>query len=130
MKTENNVEILTNATKAERAEYIEIVQRSFLARLDRAEVVNPESREKIKAEATRAANTDFDSYLHKLDGKIGAEIAKAALRGRLWDGSRLHVVLRDGSQQLWDTKCILNQSVYGKLFNQWPTRQVKVGIKL
>lgn len=88
-------------------------------------VLKPEVREEIKAQATRAANEDFDGYLGKLSAKIGAEIKTATLAGALWDGSILKVEISDGSTQYWSTRCIINQSVYGKLFNQWPTRLQK-----
>jgi hypothetical protein len=34
------------------------------------------------------------------------------------------VTTQEGEDQVWRTQMIVNVSVLGKLFNQWPTRQV------
>ena len=92
---------------------------------------------KVRAEARREANDCFDSFLYKMAGKIQAasgenkKIWGATLTGELWDGCTLTVTrsLRTGTRfdpmdsLVFNTKCIINQSVYGKLFNQWPTRR-------
>ncbi len=75
--------------------------------------------------AIRDANVEVDSYICKLVGKIGKEkdICSVAYEGRLWFGSLLTVDCAD-EKQVWKTKCILNVSVLGNVFNQWPTRRV------
>lgn len=71
------------------------------------------------------ANAEVDSYINKLIGKIGKEkhIASVAYAGQLWFGSILTVNCTD-EKQTWKTKCILNVSCLGTVFNQWPTRRV------
>lgn len=76
-----------------------------------------------KAEAIKAADLAIDSYIYKLVGKIGNDIAHAGYSGYLWDGSVLTVKCADGEVQTWNTKCILNVSCLGTVFNQWPTRR-------
>ena len=95
------------------------------------------AEEKVRVEARRDANDCFDSFLYKMSGKIyevvgdNEKIWGATLTGELWDGCRLTVTrsLQTGTRfdpmadLVFNTKCIINQSVYGKLFNQWPTRR-------
>lgn len=69
------------------------------------------------------AQREFDSYLVKLAGKINAPIAKAYMTGNLWNGSTLTVITKM-AEQVWSTKCILNVSVLGNPFHQWPTTRV------
>lgn len=86
----------------------------------------------IKSEAERIGGFNFDSFVCKLTRKIEAAakaegtdkpvINIAVLKGVLWDGCTLTVALNGGTQT-WVTKCIINRSVLGKLFNQWPTRR-------
>lgn len=97
------------------------------------------AEEKVRAEARQDANSCFDSFLYKMAGKIHAVVGDnekiwgATLTGELWDGCRLTVTrsLQTGTKFdpmadiIFNTKCILNQSVYGKLFNQWPTRRAE-----
>lgn len=71
-----------------------------------------------------AAGAEFDAYVAKLSAKVGATVSASLDDAPLWNGSRLSVVLPDGTAQVWKTSMILNVSVLGKLFNQWPTRLV------
>lgn len=87
-------------------------------------VENPEAEVRLRQIAKQDADALVDSYLHKLAGKIGKEISSATTNGNIWDYATLVVTCCDGEVQTWRTNCILNQSVYGKLFNQWPTRRV------
>jgi hypothetical protein len=41
----------------------------------------------------------------------------------MWDNSVVTVRTNYG-EQVWHTKVIWNRSVYGKSFNQWPTRRM------
>lgn len=74
-------------------------------------------------DAIKAADNSIDGYIWKLVGKIEKNINTAAYSGYLWDGSILNVDCGD-EQQTWKTKCILNVSCLGTVFNQWPTRRV------
>lgn len=84
-----------------------------------------EAYESAKAEAIKAADCSIDGYIHKLVGKIGDDIQFAVYAGDLWFGSTLTARLGSGEHQHWKTKCILNVSCLGTVFNQWPTRKIK-----
>lgn len=79
----------------------------------------------VIARAKQAAAESFELYVAKLSDKIG-DAAEARLENvaGVWGLSFLHVVLASGDKQVWKTTQIVNCSVYGKLFNQWPTRKV------
>lgn len=80
-------------------------------------------------ESTRkAADAIFDAYIGKLVVKLAGEpVVDAFLADSrpLWAGSTLVVKRADCSVERWSTKTIINVSVHGKLFNQFPTRKVK-----
>lgn len=70
-------------------------------------------------------NASFNAYVFKLATKItGVKAARLADSTAIWRGSTLIVTMNDGTEQRWVTTMILNRSVLGKLFNQWPTRRV------
>jgi len=87
-------------------------------------VEKEDAEPRLRAHAKQEADALVDSYLYKMAGKIGKEITAAETNGNIWDYATLTVTCADGEVQTWRTNCILNQSVYGKLFNQWPTRRV------
>jgi hypothetical protein len=103
-----------------------VYQMTAIAIRDLPEVVaeKPDAEPYIRGCAKRDANALFDAFLLKMAGKIGPACTAARLDGIIWDGCTVTATLADGSSQVWTTKCILNQSIYGKLFNQWPTRRV------
>lgn len=72
-----------------------------------------------------ATEASFDSFVLKLDGKVGAHTAAELIAGATWDYSILRVTMADGTVQKWKTQSIVNCSVLGTLFNQWPTRLIK-----
>lgn len=74
--------------------------------------------------AVKDAELNYLDYITKLENKIGATVKTATLVGNLWSGSILTVATTEGTQQ-WNTKIIINQSKYGKLFNQFPSRRLK-----
>lgn len=82
-----------------------------------------EAEPRKRAAAKAAADCLVDKYLYKLAGKIGKEVTEASTNGRIWDYAYLTVKCVDGEVQKWKTSYILNRSVYGLLFNQWPTRR-------
>lgn len=84
----------------------------------------PDAEPRLRQLARQEADALVDSYLHKMVKKIGKEITSAETNGRIWDCATLTVTCLDGDIQVWDTKCILNVSCLGKVFNQWPTRRV------
>lgn len=77
--------------------------------------------------AATVAETEasFDSFVLKLDSKVGAHTAAELIAGATWGYSILRVTLADGAVQHWKTQRIVNCSALGNLFNQWPTRIVK-----
>lgn len=87
--------------------------------------VDPAKVERFVDTAKEAAAMHYDSFVYKLVEKIG-ETTEARLEGNhVWGRSILHVTLKSGEKQKWKTQQIVNCSVYGLLFNQWPTRLVK-----
>lgn len=71
------------------------------------------------------AAKQYDAYVAKLVKKIG-DVVWAELHGNhVWAHSILEVGLESGETQQWQTQTILNRSVYGRLFYQWPTRKLK-----
>lgn len=71
-----------------------------------------------------AAEESFYAYVLKLAGKVEGVIETAEVEGDLWSGSTLTLTV-DGERQTWKTKCILNRSALGTVFNQFPTRRSK-----
>jgi hypothetical protein len=81
-------------------------------------------------EVADTTNAQFDAYVAKLTTKIG-ECTSATLltSGGVWSYSTLQVTKPSGVIERWNTRCIVNVSVLGKVFNQWPTRLGKPGKK-
>lgn len=84
--------------------------------------------------AQEAAAAQFEAYAWKLTRKIGkteeATLAQSLLAKSTspWEYSVLTVKLPGGTTQNWETKTIINHSVYGLAFYQWPTRLMKGGV--
>lgn len=86
---------------------------------------SPEREEHMINRAGRDASEDFDVYVNKLADKAGDGVVDAAITGcSLWEGSLLTVVYADRTTAVWKTQQIINISVLGKMFNQWPTRRL------
>lgn len=85
----------------------------------------PENVEAFVVEQVRGTGDQYDKFVMKLVNKIG-DVVDAKLSGsHVWGRSTLTVTKADGSVERWMTQQIVNQSVLGTLFNQWPTRQLK-----
>lgn len=83
-----------------------------------------EGAEKFIEKAKEDASIQYDKFIQKLENKIG-DCESAKLEGdHIWDYSLLTIV-KDGTDQVWSTRMILNISKNGKLFNQFPTRKIK-----
>jgi len=80
-------------------------------------------RDRFLADIREQAAQSFDAYVAKLEGKVGEHVA-AEYTGNLWSMSTIVVTKAGGDVERWNTQQILNVSVLGKLFNQWPTRRV------
>lgn len=74
--------------------------------------------------AKETAAADYEAFVAKLEAKVGEHSACAMIRSGTWAYSVLEVVTPAGTQR-WKTQQIVNVSVLGKLFNQWPTRLMK-----
>ena len=72
-----------------------------------------------------AAEASYREYVHKMVEKIGKPVVDATLTGNPWTGSTLVVTTSDGENQTWRTQMIINRSKYDRLFNQFPSRQLK-----
>lgn len=78
----------------------------------------------VAAEAV-AAGLSFDAYVAKLEGKVGEGVTGATVAGLyLWQGSVL-TVQKGKTSERWHTQQIVNYSVLGNAYNQWPTRKMK-----
>lgn len=80
--------------------------------------------------AKEMADAEFSSYISKLTAKVAAASESPSVKaeldgGALWSYSYLTVERADGTKETWKTQMIINVSVLGTLFNQWPTRRVK-----
>jgi hypothetical protein len=75
--------------------------------------------------AAADAAIQYDAFICKLVSKVG-EIVDAEISGsHIWSYSFLTVTKADGSKQVWKTQQILNHSVLGTPYLQWPTRLLK-----
>lgn len=74
-------------------------------------------------QARQAASDSYDAYVAKMIAKIG-DVTEATMQtsSNVWGYSVLEVTTVAGERQIWTTQQIVNRSVHGKLFNQWPSR--------
>jgi vacuolar-type H+-ATPase subunit H len=97
--------------------------------------VTPEAERSFIDQAEHQAEANYQAYVDKMrrkiakyettSGPITSVTAHSIVgRGDLWGGSTINIRFGDGTLQRWNTKRIVNISVYGMLFNQWPTRQI------
>lgn len=61
----------------------------------------------------------------KEEGQIDTPVKSVTYQGNPnpHEWSTLTATMTDGKKQVWETKIIVNYSVYQKAFNQWPTRR-------
>lgn len=74
-------------------------------------------------EAKKKAKEDYDAWIHKMTTKIDKPIKSATMKGNPWVDSIIKITTTDGETHTWHTQMIINQSKFGKLFNQFPTRK-------
>lgn len=74
--------------------------------------------------SVKDAENEYIAFIAKMTEKIGKPVVDASIDGNIWDRCTLHVTTNDGEKQSWFTQMIWNTSVYGKIFNQFPTRRV------
>jgi len=82
----------------------------------------------IKSACENAA-FQYDAFIAKLDKKIGEAVSAELSGNHVWSFSVLTVEKADGSIEHWKTQMIINFSKLGKMFNQFPTRKIKIKIK-
>lgn len=89
----------------------------------------PRDEQEIRQDARAHAKVALASFAAKIAGKVaeregGGYVVAAELSAsgdpRAW--SKIQVRLTDGRVMVFVTTTILNTSVLGKIFNQWPTR--------
>ena len=81
-----------------------------------------EDVEYVVKTAAKDAALQYEAYVAKLIKKVGdCDSAVMGFMNGVWYDSNL-VVIKNGTKEVWNTKCIVNRSVYGKVFNQFPTR--------
>lgn len=92
-------------------------------------IMRPDLATVQEAEARAFADSFIVSYAGKLAAKVHAVDAAYVIETANYTGtadpfsdSRLTLEGPRG-QIVWKTRCIINVSKYGKLFNQWPTRK-------
>lgn len=73
----------------------------------------------------RAAKEDYMAWIYKMTQKIGTKVIDAIMTGSPWTGSIITVTLESGQTEVWNTKMIINNSKFGKPFNQFPTTKKK-----
>lgn len=116
-----------------RAAYLSALEkRNYLEHLStrvdqKSEIRKPsaEARKHKIEQAEKGAHGSYMAWVAKMIDKIGKTVDKATMSGSPWTGSTLRVTTHDGEEQVWDNKMIINQSKYGTLFNQFPSRRVK-----
>lgn len=75
-------------------------------------------------EAREEADAQYSAFIAKLEAKVGAHSDAKLIGDHVWGHSILTVDTPSGRQN-WKTQQIINVSKLGKVFNQWPTREVK-----
>ena len=76
-------------------------------------------------QAVKGAEESYRDFMQKMITKIGKPVTDAVMTGSIWTNAVLKVTTFDGENQTWNTKMILNFSKYQKMFNQFPSRQIK-----
>ena len=86
--------------------------------------VNQAAVNEFVEQARRDASDAYSAFVAKLEKKVGEHSAAALDGSHVWGFSILTVQTPAGAQR-WKTQQIVNVSSLGKVFNQWPSRQVK-----
>ena len=90
---------------------------------------NEDGAKSLIAQVRRDASFAFDKYVLKLGKKVGEEkpfaVVTVTSENDLWFNSLLKLTEQNGEFETWKTRTIVNCSIYGKFFFQWPTRKVK-----
>lgn len=87
-------------------------------------VWSDEAAARLLVEAAEMAAASYEAFVAKLEAKVGEHSEAKLIVNGTWAYSVLEVITPVGVQR-WKTQQIVNVSVLGKLFNQWPTRLMK-----
>ena len=85
---------------------------------------NPAKEAAFIKKAVEMAGVQYDAFVAKLVAKIGKCDTASLAGSHVWGYSVL-TVAKGETVERWQTQQIVNQSVLGTLFNQWPTRKLK-----
>lgn len=86
---------------------------------------DPEGQARFISNTEQDAALQYDAFICKMVSKVG-EVTDATIKGEhVWSHSILTVTKEDGSTENWKTQQIVNYSVYGRPYLQWPSRKVK-----
>ncbi len=88
-------------------------------------IPHPDRQKKFLDDAEAQAHSEYDSFVHKLNNKVGEHHSAELVGNHVWGHSILHVNKADGTSEKWKTQQIFKLSKLGKPHNQWPTRKVK-----
>lgn len=100
---------------------------SYSSRSTAPKIVEPclEGQARFIAQSEQDAALQYDMFIIKLVSKVG-EVTGAELNGsHVWSHSILTTITATGETVKWKTQQILNYSVLGTPYYQWPTRIVK-----
>jgi hypothetical protein len=88
--------------------------------------MDPKGIARFIERAEQDAALQYDAFICKMVKKIGEGAVTARIEGEhIWGYSFLTVTLKDGSSERWKTQQIINTSIHGLRFPQWPSRKVK-----
>lgn len=80
---------------------------------------------KFLADTREQASFQYDAFICKMIGKIGACMSATLSGSHVWGYSFLTVQHKGQEPETWKTQQIVNVSKLGLPFNQWPSRKVK-----
>lgn len=117
--------------KLEQVQEITVATGSHSRRIDEPCPVKmrPDLSEHQAKQAKEYAASFIDSYVRKMAAKVEAHHGDVTLTAADYNGHRdpfasSLLALHAGDKRMaYTTRCIINVSKYGKLFNQWPTRK-------
>lgn len=103
--------------------------RSYSREAEKMVKMSDEGIARFISNSEQDAALQYDAFICKMVSKVG-DVKHATIDGEhVWGHSILTVVLRggdtDGQVQRWKTQQIVNYSVYGRPYLQWPSRIVK-----
>jgi hypothetical protein len=87
-------------------------------------IASPEAIAREVEMAKEDAALQYDTFVAKLNSKIGACDTASLYGSHVW-GSSVLTVTKGTETEYWKTQQIVNTSKLGRMFLQWPSRKVK-----